>query len=343
MAVRLRARGAETRLDGRTPAARAGLRVPARGQGREERQRSRGSEPADAPKMPRARGVRGRLLSRGGGGVQRGGSLRSRGPRAPCAMGYPSIYEPFWCWGSYACLAKAVPRGCPLLMPLAEPGRWLRPKWGGGGQEFSFRLSPRGWLFSGAARGSPRFLGDRRECRAGRYWPGCGEPRRDGQGDYAVARPDAAEGECPGGGVFSAEEAPPRPSPLWCSRPASELGGRAPPSLGQGAEEDVLERWRCPIFMCMEWPGVVRRGWAAGHHGPRGQRGSPGTAEPAAVPAGHAMGLLDDPSCWARGSQQAPAEALEQDGHGDDGRTDGQGCGWRLCGQTAASSWLLGF
>lgn len=105
--MRLRARGAETRPvpDGQTTAARAGLCVPGRGQWR-----SRGSEPTEAPRMPRARGAWGQLLSGGSAGWEPAVPWT----RAPCAMGCPSTYEPFWCWGSYAHL---VPRGCPSRCP----------------------------------------------------------------------------------------------------------------------------------------------------------------------------------------------------------------------------------
>lgn len=140
---------------GWTPAARAGLCVPGRGQ-----RRPRGSEPADAPRVPRAHGAQGQLLLGGSAGWEPAVPWT----RAPCAMGCPSTCQPFCCWGSYARLATAVPRGCPLAVPLAEPGRWLQPN---GGQQFSFHLSPQGWLFVGAARDSPRFPGNRGECGAG--------------------------------------------------------------------------------------------------------------------------------------------------------------------------------
>lgn len=236
------------------------------------------------------------------GGFSVGGNLRPRGPEHPVPWGGPSTSQPLRGWGS---CGEAEPRGCPSWCP------W--PSWAGGcsqirGPELSFRLSPREWLFLGAARGTPGSLGTE-GLRSG---AGAGQEPRRGAGRPTIAQPDAGAQV---GGLQCHPRLGPRGAP-------SELGG-------QGAEEDVLERWRCPVLVRVEWPGMP---WAMGHHGAEGQRGSPGTTQ------GHATGLLGEP-----GSQQAPAKALEQDRHGDNGQTDGQGCGWRLCGRTAASSWLLGF
>lgn len=112
------------------------------------------------PRCPGARDARGLLLS--GGSV--GWEPAVPWTRAPCAMGCPSTYEPFWCGGSYARLATAVPRGCPSWCPWPSQAGGCTQN---GGQEFFFCLSPRGWLSLGATRGSPRFPGDRRDCGAG--------------------------------------------------------------------------------------------------------------------------------------------------------------------------------
>lgn len=194
-------------------------------------------------------------------GVQWGGSLRSRGPEHPVPWGVPQPMNPFgvgvpmpaWlqrCQG-------AVPHGAPGRARLAAAPEM-------GARSFPSAFLPEDGCLWGPHGVAPGSLGTGGTAGQGWRWPGCMEPRRDGQGDHTVARPEAAEGECLGGGVFSAEVASPQPSPLQCSWPASKLGGWAPPSLGQGAEEDVSEKWRWPVFMRVEWPGVPRRGRGRG-------------------------------------------------------------------------------
>lgn len=166
----------------------------------------------------------------GGGGVQRGGSLRSRGPRAPCAMGYPSIYEPFWCWGSYACLAKAVPRGCPLLMPLAEPGRWLRPKWGGGARSFPSVFLPEDGCFRGPHGVAPGSLGTGGNAGQGGTGQAAGSPGETGKETTLSPDPTRPRESARAAGSSVLRRHPPGRVPSGArGRPASSVAGHRRP------------------------------------------------------------------------------------------------------------------
>lgn len=235
----------------------------------------------------------------------------------------------------------AWPRRCQGAVPRGAPGRaGLVAAAETGARSFPSAFLPEDGCFWGPHGVAPGSLGTGGTAGQGWHWPGCAEPRRDRQGDHIVARPDADEGECLGSVVFNAEVVSPGRVPSGARGwPASSVAGHRRP-WGRVPRKTFRRGGGAPSS-CL-WSGQECSGedGLRSHRGPRGQPGSPGTAGPA---AGHAVGLLDDPSCRAQGSQQAPAKALEQDGHGDNGRTDGQGCGWRLCGRMAASSWLLGF
>lgn len=316
--------------DGWAAAASAGLCVPGRGQRREEQRRC-GAASGGCPGDPQGSGARGAAAFGGSAGWEPAVAWS----RAPCALGCPSACDPFWCWGSWARLATAVPRGRPSEWPR---GWCPQPKRGPGAFPSSF---PQGRLLRGR-RGEPQVPWGQEGLRAGLALAGLHGARERLAGRPRHRPTRCGEGQCRHGAVLAAAVATPAESPLVlvAGQRARWLGTTVP---GAGCRGRRFGEVEVPHLHSHGVAGGARTRWAAGRRGARGQRGSPGAAEPAAAAAGHAVGLLGDPSCRARGSQQAPAKGWEQDGHGDDGRTDGQGCGWRLRGQTAASSWLLGF
>lgn len=117
-------------------------------------------------------------------------------------------------WGSNACPAMVVPRGCSQLGAVAKWGQGL----------VSFCLSPRGWLGlrPQGSVGTGRTAGQRWN------WPGCPEPRRGGQG-----------GTVPG--VLRAEVAPPNRAPSSAPRADPRAGAKEDRWTGGGAASSCRE------------------------------------------------------------------------------------------------------
>lgn len=125
----------------------------------------------------------------------------------------------------------AWPKRCQGAVPRGVPGR-ARPVAAAktGARSFPSAFLPEDGSFWGPHMVAPGSLGTGGTAGKGWCWPGCVEPRRDGQGDHTVTRPDMAGGECPGGGVLSAEVAPPGRVPSGAQgRPASSVAGHHHP------------------------------------------------------------------------------------------------------------------
>lgn len=188
-------------------------------------------------------------------------------------------------------------------------------------------FSPRMALF-GAARGSSRFPGDTRDCGA--------KPRRDRQGDHPVTQPRQSN--------WAAGSSMPRWHPQAGSSTAlaatGELGGWAPPSPGQVAEEDVSERWSCPVFEHVEQPGVPRQGRGEGGLRatvvPGGSEALLGPMNPRLCPLATLQGSTAIPPAGRRAtSEHRPRRGSKMGMETTDGQTD------RAVDGDRAAEWLL--
>lgn len=203
-----------------------------------------------------------------------------------------------------------------------------------GVQEFSFCLSPPRMAVLGAARGSPRFPGERRDCGAGLVLA-----RLYGTHGRQAGRP--SHHECLGSGVFSAKVAPHGRVPCGAfGQPASWVAehrrpwGRMPRKTfwrGGGAPSSCAwSGWECPGKGWLRATAIPGDSEALlGLLTPRPRLLGKPWGSSVIPPARHGGPSKHRPRRWSRMSMEAMDRRTDRAVDGD-------------CGQTAASSWLLG-